>query len=58
MEMCRQMMGQAGMMSGGMGPGMMGGGMRLSLVGRTYPHHLTVFRTPARSLSTVELDTN
>jgi hypothetical protein len=27
MEMCRQMMGQAGMMSGGMGPGMMGGGM-------------------------------
>jgi hypothetical protein len=27
MEMCRQMMGQAGMMGGGMGPGMMGGGM-------------------------------
>jgi hypothetical protein len=27
MEMCRQMMGQSGMMGGGMGPGMMGGGM-------------------------------
>ena len=26
MEMCRQMMGQGGMMGGGMGPGMMGGG--------------------------------
>jgi len=26
MEMCRQMMGQAGMTGGGMGPGMMGGG--------------------------------
>jgi hypothetical protein len=27
MEMCRQMMGQGGMMGGAMGPGMMGGGM-------------------------------
>ena len=27
MEMCRQMMGQGGMMGGGMGPGMMGPGM-------------------------------
>lgn len=27
MAMCRQMMGQPGMMGGGMGPGMMGGGM-------------------------------
>jgi hypothetical protein len=27
MEMCRQMMGQAGMMGGGMGSGMIGGGM-------------------------------
>jgi len=27
MEMCRQMMGHAGMMGGSMGPGMMGGGM-------------------------------
>ena len=27
MEMCRQMMGQGGMLGGSMGPGMMGGGM-------------------------------
>jgi hypothetical protein len=33
MEMCRQMMGQAGMMGGGMGLGMMGGGMMPMMMG-------------------------
>ena len=33
MEMCRQMMGQGGMMGGGMGPGMMGGMMGPGMMG-------------------------
>jgi hypothetical protein len=33
MEMCRQMMGQTGMMGDGMGPGMMGGGMMPMMMG-------------------------